>query len=99
MGKDLQDLVEYLSNISQEAENYQDNELAIKYAYKYGMLNGAIKEAIIELDRLIIAHQLNSKAPEMLEMLEMLTIMMAGQESWYETRLQIKQLIKKATTL
>ena len=61
MEKDLQDLLEYLKNISIEAEEYDDEELSIRYAYKYGMLNGAVKETIIDLNRLILTHQLKSK--------------------------------------
>lgn len=40
-----------------------------------------------------------SKAPEMLEMLELLQRMMDGQEDWDEVRSEIKQLIKEATEL
>ena len=45
-------IIKDLERKLQEAEKYTCEDHAMKYAYKYGVLQGAIKSVILQLDRI-----------------------------------------------
>jgi hypothetical protein len=48
----MEQIIKQLESALIEAENYNTKDSAMEYAYRYGMLSGAIKHAIFELTQI-----------------------------------------------
>jgi hypothetical protein len=48
----MNDLIEQFKWALIQAEKYKTDDKAMEYAYKYGLLKGSIKRALIELEYL-----------------------------------------------
>jgi hypothetical protein len=48
----MEDIIEQLKSAIETAENYKTVDSGMEYAYKYGVLLGNIKVAILELEYL-----------------------------------------------